>query len=391
MRILVIGPDHDHGSLPPYLEVLTRELRQLGATVERIGSPGLPYDADRQAFWPVDRILAEAQRIADQAEPDRHDIVSLHFGNLEVEQLVPACWGRRRRAPVVHHVHSLDWTLFKEHVPAPRWRAAVRRGVQQADGLVFFGAYGAAALGNLFGRRVPGRVCLLPTTIPDGVAAPPRRDAGVPDADIPRATLYGFASPWKDAAALRSAAAMMTVPLHVALAGPLWDDPAQAGIDLRREAGGPVRHGLADLSVIPRYLDAPARLRFVRDSDFAVFPYRAHPTFQGSGAIADYLAHGVPVVATDVANMAEVAGDAGLIVPPGDPRALAAAMDRLAGHAGLRRRLGDAAHRRAPEFRPSAHAAACLRFYGEVAGDRCHGAAGRERSTATAHFGRPPR
>lgn len=108
----------------------------------------------------------------------------------------------------------------------------------------------------------------------------------------------------------------------------------------------------------------------MRDSDFAVFSYRPHPTFQGSGAIADYLAHGVPVVATDVANLAELVGDAGLIVPPGDIRAFAAAMDRLAGDTRLRRRLSEAARCRAPGFRPSAHASACLGFYREVARGR---------------------
>jgi glycosyltransferase involved in cell wall biosynthesis len=64
----------------------------------------------------------------------------------------------------------------------------------------------------------------------------------------------------------------------------------------------------------------------VQATDLAVLPYKEHPGFQGSGAVTDYLARGVPVVATDVANMRELVGEAGVIVPPGDPAALASAL-----------------------------------------------------------------
>lgn len=47
--------------------------------------------------------------------------------------------------------------------------------------------------------------------------------------------------------------------------------------------------------------------------------------------IAEAMACGVPVVATDVGDTAEVVGDAGVIVPPGDSRALAAAIDATLG------------------------------------------------------------
>jgi glycosyltransferase involved in cell wall biosynthesis len=50
-------------------------------------------------------------------------------------------------------------------------------------------------------------------------------------------------------------------------------------------------------------------------------------------------AAGLPVVATDVGGVARASGPAALLVPPGDAPAAAAALARLAGEAGLRRRL----------------------------------------------------
>jgi glycosyltransferase involved in cell wall biosynthesis len=50
----------------------------------------------------------------------------------------------------------------------------------------------------------------------------------------------------------------------------------------------------------------------------------------------------VPVVATAVGGVREAAGDAALLVPPGDARAAADALRRLAGDPALRRRLADA-------------------------------------------------
>ena len=61
------------------------------------------------------------------------------------------------------------------------------------------------------------------------------------------------------------------------------------------------------------------------------------------------MAAGLPVVATDVGGVAEsvVDGETGLLVPPGDPGALAAALDRLLTDSALRLRLGTAGRERA--------------------------------------------
>lgn len=62
-------------------------------------------------------------------------------------------------------------------------------------------------------------------------------------------------------------------------------------------------------------------------------------------SVVESLAVGTPVLATAVGGVAEVVrdGENGLLVPPGDPEALAAAISRFAGDEGLRRRLRAAA------------------------------------------------
>jgi glycosyltransferase involved in cell wall biosynthesis len=63
------------------------------------------------------------------------------------------------------------------------------------------------------------------------------------------------------------------------------------------------------------------------------------------------MASGKPLVATDIPGCREavVHGETGFLVPPRDPAALASALDRLIGDAGLRARFGAAARLRAEQ------------------------------------------
>jgi glycosyltransferase involved in cell wall biosynthesis len=372
MRILLAGPDHAEGSITPYLDVLADGLRGLGATVERIGTPGLPYDHATGQWWPASRIAGCARELAGSVDLARFDLVSVHYGNLEIEQLLPVFWAQPR-PPVIHHVHALDWTLFTRHRPDPALRSAVETGLTHADALIFFGDYGRRELTRRLpaSASCPGTVIPLPTTIPTGTPALATAAvhnalrAAEPDAIL--LTLYGFAAPWKDVTGLLEALDSTRARLHVVLAGPFWDDPQQAGCDLRPAVGTPIRlGGAARLAVLPEYLGPGARAALVSASHAGVFPYRPHPSFQGSGAIADYLANGVPVIATDVANFAELAGTAGLVAPPGRPGQIAAAMDAFARDDDHRAGLAATAASRSTVFTPATHAAACLDFYRTV-------------------------
>jgi glycosyltransferase involved in cell wall biosynthesis len=71
-------------------------------------------------------------------------------------------------------------------------------------------------------------------------------------------------------------------------------------------------------------------------------------------AVAEALAHGLPVVSTTTGAIPDLVGDdAGLLVPPGDPGALAGALARVIGDAGLRAQLAAGARQvrdRLPEW-----------------------------------------
>ena len=63
-------------------------------------------------------------------------------------------------------------------------------------------------------------------------------------------------------------------------------------------------------------------------------------------AVAEALARGLPVVSTATGAIPDLVGDdAGLLVPPGNMRALAEALTRVLGDAGLRVRLAEGARR----------------------------------------------
>ena len=86
--------------------------------------------------------------------------------------------------------------------------------------------------------------------------------------------------------------------------------------------------------------------------------------------VLEAMAQRRPVVATPVGGTPEVVvdGETGLLVPPRDPDALAAALRRLLDDAGLRARMGDAGFRRVRErFSSDAMVTRVLALYDEVA------------------------
>jgi glycosyltransferase involved in cell wall biosynthesis len=91
---------------------------------------------------------------------------------------------------------------------------------------------------------------------------------------------------------------------------------------------------------------------------------------EGYGMVArEATAFGRPVVATAVGGLVDAVEDGanGLLVPPGDPPALRAALERLLGDGDLRMRLGAEGRRRAlAAASPEAYAAAVLDAYAEA-------------------------
>jgi glycosyltransferase involved in cell wall biosynthesis len=84
-----------------------------------------------------------------------------------------------------------------------------------------------------------------------------------------------------------------------------------------------------------------------RRSSAFIFPSLA----EGFGLpVAEAMACGAPVVTSGASSMPEVAGDAALLVDPEETDEIAAAIERLLGDPGLRRRLRDRGLERARSF-----------------------------------------
>jgi glycosyltransferase involved in cell wall biosynthesis len=90
--------------------------------------------------------------------------------------------------------------------------------------------------------------------------------------------------------------------------------------------------------------------RWLGSMDAAVAPYPAFSGFYFSPLkVFEYMAAGLPIVASRVGQLAELLEDGSdaLLCTPGDPAAVARALDRLRRDPELRRRLGRAARKKA--------------------------------------------
>jgi glycosyltransferase involved in cell wall biosynthesis len=104
--------------------------------------------------------------------------------------------------------------------------------------------------------------------------------------------------------------------------------------------------------------------------DILVLPSRALPTWAEPAAhvLAEAMAHEVVVVGTRAGATPEVIGEAGVVVPPDDPAALATAIRQLAAP-DARRPLAQAGRARAMQlFSDDAVAERMLEFWRSVGG-----------------------
>ena len=108
------------------------------------------------------------------------------------------------------------------------------------------------------------------------------------------------------------------------------------------------RAGLADRVTFHGEIDAAALARFYADADLFVLASR----HEGFGmALSEAMGHGIPVLSCLAGAIPEtVPGDAGILVPPDDERALASALHRLLIDPALQRACSVAARQAAERF-----------------------------------------
>jgi glycosyltransferase involved in cell wall biosynthesis len=250
----------------------------------------------RRRPWAVPPFLAAMTRAVRRAARQA-DVVHAHW----LPNGLPAALSGK---PFVLTLHGTDVALAERAPALARpvvGRARVVIGVSQAL---------ARAAGELGARDV--------RVIPNGVAIP---EDVAEEAEPPEVLYAGRLSPEKGIEDLLAVADGLR--LVVAGDGPLRPRVPQA------------------LGMLPR----EELSRLYGRAAAVVFPSRrdGYPV-----ACAEAMAHGRAVVATAVGGLPDmvVDGETGLLVPPGDGRALRAAVDRLLADADLRHRLGAAGRER---------------------------------------------
>nr|WP_232307110.1 glycosyltransferase [Sphingomonas sp. Y57] len=155
----------------------------------------------------------------------------------------------------------------------------------------------------------------------------------------------------------------------------LYEACRRAGLPLTLVAG---RHALPTEPPPPNVtlcsdLDPDACLRLAQRARLSIVPLADVAAASGQITVIEAMRMGRPLIVTDAIGSRDYVVDdvTGLLVPPGDPAALAAAMQRLWDDAALRTRLSDAARRFAEDaLSDEAAAAALARILDSVAARR---------------------
>ena len=187
--------------------------------------------------------------------------------------------------------------------------------------------------------RVHQRICVIPNAIAienfaGGPAADKRQIIG--EGDPPVMLFTARLQPQKDHQTLFHALKRV-VGAHLLLAGDGELRPQL--MRLAQELGLSSR-----IHFLGRRDDIPQLLKIAD-----VYAHSAHSEGFGIAAL-EAMAAGVPVVASNLPGLAEVVGEAGILVPPGDSDAMASALNRVLESAELRQKLSSAGRQRAQEF-----------------------------------------
>ena len=285
--------------------------------------------------WPDEATRADAQTRLSAVPAGRTIVIDgLALGVLPETALQLA--GRNPLLALVHHPLALEWGLSNEQ--ADTLRRSERAALAAVQGVVVTSPATAELVASDYG--VPAE--RITVARPGSDPAPPAQGS---HGGVVRLLSVGAVVPRKGFDVLIAAlATLIDLPWRLTIAGDLTRDSdaaARLDTDIARYAIG---DRIAALGAV-----SPERLAALyAEADLFVLASR----FEGYGmAYAEAIAHGLPVIGSHAGAIPDtVPPDAGLLVAPGDIEALAEALRRVIGDAGLRRRLADGARAAAPQL-----------------------------------------
>ncbi|HSQ59652.1 MAG TPA: glycosyltransferase family 1 protein [Acidobacteriota bacterium] len=272
--------------------------------------------------------------------------------------------------PSVLSLHDLiPWRLPRE-VPWPRpawlhralYRSAVRGAARRASVIVTL----SEASRRDIARRLPDaapRVEVVPCAVPRWFAPPP------PESVAAQRRIHGGPY-WLYVGGFDPRKGLLTLLAAMAAAFPEGGAPAlvlAGGANEHRRACEDLAAALRVDARFPGYVPDADLAALYGGASLFVYPSR----YEGFGIpplLA--LAAGVPCVTTDGGALPEVVGDAAVVVPAGDPRALAEALRRAADDPGAMTAMAAAGPERARAFSLDALRERTLRVYDRALGRR---------------------
>ena len=376
MRVQIVDPP---AYTPPYDRSLCAALARGGAEVELVTSrfahgsvpPAEGYrvsevfyrrSAERAAGVTGRRALKLAEHLADmlryRRDGGRADVV--HYQWLPVpaldSRLLP---GGRPRVLTAHG-------LLREEAWRGRPGRGLRRLWRRMDAIVTLSEYGARRLRDEAEMEAE-RIHVIPhgaldylTRIPDEAPLPDELAA----VEGPVILCFGLIRPYKGVDVLLEA-------FRSVQGAELWVVGRPLGMSLQ-----PLREEAARapgrVRFVPRFLPDREVPAYFRRADLVVLPHR---DAEQSGVLYAALAFGKPIAMSAVGGFPEVAEHgAGRLVPPGDPQALAGAVNELLADAAARERLAAAARAAAAgPYSWDAVGERTLALYRELIGNRVPG------------------
>jgi glycogen(starch) synthase len=310
-------------SRPPGYPCFSRSGR---FTVHRVG---LPIPTFRQFYG-----VAAAMRIA---QLDRHDVVHLHLG--EDLAIVPlGTLGSKRRAPTVLTVHcDLGHTFNGRGARAVVLRSLGSRleriGARHAHAVIVLSESAKKAMVEEWSIREE-RVHVIPPGVVPELFKGPFVDP-LPSVGRPRIVYVGRIAQQKDVQTLVRAIAFLRSDAQLVIVG---DGPDRQRMERLAESLG-IRERMTITGFV-RHEKVPA---FLHHADVLALPSQ----FEELGSVLlEAMCIGMPIVASRVRGIESVIDhdDNGLLVAPGNPRAFAAAIDRVLEDRLLARRLAQRSH-----------------------------------------------
>ncbi|WP_328859043.1 glycosyltransferase family 4 protein [Williamsia herbipolensis] len=209
-------------------------------------------------------------------------------------------------------VRSVAW-LVHDHVVSTKTRMFIAAGRPLLDRVVAVSPTTASALDGLVDHVAVGRL---------GVDIPDTAPTGTPTTGALRAGTLSVLTPWKGIDVFLEAVARIEDATAV-VAGEAFPGDVGYAAQLRERAGQPDLAGCVTFPGRVRAADALA--------EWTVHVSASIAPEAGPLTAMEAMAAGVPVVATDHGNPSTLLADRrGVLVPPGDPVALAEAMSSIA-------------------------------------------------------------